>query len=129
MKQIAIISGKGGTGKTSITAALAALAKNKVMADCDVDAADLHLILTPEIRQREKFVSGKTARIDPDKCVQCGQCIDGCRFDAIDGKLVIDPISCEGCGLCARICPAGAIELTDNTCGEWLISNTRFAVS
>ena len=126
MKQIVIISGKGGTGKTVITAAFAALAKNKVMADCDVDAADLHLLLSPKILERYEFRSGKTAKIDRRYCQQCGKCITACRFSAISQDFVVDPISCEGCAFCSYICPAEAIKMEENTSGEWFISDTRF---
>ncbi len=134
MKQIVIISGKGGTGKTIITGAFAALAKNKVMADCDVDAADLHLLLQPEIKKRYEFKSGETAVIDQNKCIQCGKCIEVCRFSAITEnrkpqtahRIIIDPISCEGCAFCSLVCPVGAIKMKENTSGEWFISETRF---
>jgi len=137
LKQIVVISGKGGTGKTVITGALAALAQNKVMADCDVDAADLHLLLSPDIKQRHEFKSGQTAVIDDNLCNQCGRCSDVCRFNAVGFKggkdakeqnsnYVIDPISCEGCGFCAFICPEQAITMQDNISGEWFISDTRF---
>jgi len=126
MKQIVIISGKGGTGKTVITGALAALAENKVMADCDVDAADLHLLLEPKIEQRHEFRSGKTAVIDRDKCVRCGKCRSICRFDAISGDFIVDGVSCEGCAFCSFACPVGAVKMEENISGEWFISNTRF---
>ena len=126
MKQIVIISGKGGTGKTVLTASFAALAKNKVMADCDVDAADLHLLLNPKIKERYEFRSGKTARIDKKLCQQCGKCIVACRFDAIREDFVVDPISCEGCCLCSYICPADAIKMQENLSGEWYISDTKY---
>jgi len=126
MKQIVVISGKGGTGKTVITAAFAALAKNKVMADCDVDAADLHLLLQPNIKERHEFKSGQTARIDKKICQQCGKCIVACRFGAISQDFVVDPISCEGCAFCSYICPVGAIKMEENISGEWFISETRF---
>jgi len=126
MKQIVIISGKGGTGKTVITGAFAALAKNKVMADCDVDAADLHLLLQPNIKERHEFRSGQTARIDKKLCQQCGKCIVACRFGAISQDFMIDPIACEGCAFCSHICPAQAIKMEENIAGEWFISETRF---
>jgi len=126
MKQIVIISGKGGTGKTVITGAFAALAKNKVMADCDVDAADLHLLLQPIIKDRHEFKSGQTAIINKNICQQCGMCISICRFGAISGDFVIDHVSCEGCGFCSHICPAQAIIMKENISGEWFISDTRF---
>ena len=126
MKQILIISGKGGTGKTILTGAFAALVENKVMVDCDVDAADLHLLLSPEIKMRNDFRSGKTAYINKDNCSQCRRCIELCRYDAISDDFVVDPIACEGCSFCSHICPAEAIEMQENESGEWYISNTRF---
>lgn len=126
MKQIVVISGKGGTGKTVITGAFAALAKNKVMADCDVDAADLHLLLQPKIKERHDFRSGLSAAIDKKTCQQCGKCIAVCRFNAISDSFVIDPVSCEGCAFCSHICPVGAIRMEENLAGEWFISETRF---
>ena len=126
MKQIVIISGKGGTGKTVITGAFASLAKNHVMADCDVDAADLHLLLQPKIKERHDFRSGLTALIDKKICQQCGKCIAVCRFSAISDSFVIDHVSCEGCGFCSHICPVGAIKMEENLAGEWFISETRF---
>jgi len=126
MKQIVVISGKGGTGKTVITGAFAALAENKVMADCDVDAADLHLLLQPKIKERHDFRSGLSALIDKKMCQQCGKCIAACRFNAISDGFVIDRVSCEGCGFCSYICPAGAIKMKENLAGEWFISETRF---
>lgn len=126
MKEIVIISGKGGTGKTTITAAFAALAKNKVMADCDVDAADLHLILSPEIQHEEDFYSGKTAFIRENDCTECGKCVEVCQFDAISPNFVVDPVACEGCGVCVYFCPVDAIDFNENLSGHWFISNTRF---
>jgi MinD superfamily P-loop ATPase len=126
MKQIVIISGKGGTGKTVLTASLASLAKNKVMVDCDVDAADLHLLLHPVVKEQFEFRSGQTAIIDKERCVECGKCIDMCRFDAIGKDFTIDPISCEGCGFCSRICEYDAIVMEENISGEWFISDTRY---
>jgi len=134
MKEIVIISGKGGTGKTSVTASLAALADHPVICDCDVDAADLHLVLTPHIRERHKFYSGHEALIIRDNCSGCGLCYDYCRFGAVrrqpvgkgDFLFSIDPLSCEGCGVCVRFCPAVAIEFPERFCGEWFIADTRF---
>lgn len=126
MKQIVVISGKGGTGKTVITGAFAALAKNKVMADCDVDAADLHLLLKPDIKERYRFKSGKTAFIDKKLCTKCEKCISVCRFDAITEDFTIDPVSCEGCAFCSHICPTDSIKMKENIAGEWFVSNTRF---
>jgi len=124
MKQIVIISGKGGTGKTVITASFAALAKNKVMADCDVDAADLYLLLHPEIEETYEF-TGRVARIDKDKCTQCGKCQDVCRFEAIK-DFTVDPISCEGCGVCFYVCPQKAIKMIEDSAGNWFVSETKY---
>ena len=126
MKELVIISGKGGTGKTSILAAFASLAKSKVLCDADVDAADLHLIMDPNIKERHDFQSGHTAVINQDKCTQCGLCRDLCRWNAISEDFVVDPIACEGCGVCHYFCPEEAIDFPLNTCGEWFISDTRF---
>ena len=126
MKQIVVISGKGGTGKTVITASFAALAENKVMADCDVDAADLHLLLNPTIEQRQEFKSGKTAVINKNKCNECGLCQKLCRFEAIKEDFTVDSVSCEGCAFCSYACPQGAIEMRENIAGEWFSSQTRF---
>jgi len=126
MKELVIISGKGGTGKTSLLAGFAAVAKDKVLCDADVDAADLHLVMNPQIRERHDFQSGHTASIDQDKCTRCGLCRDVCRWDSIDEDFVVDPIACEGCGVCCYLCPEKAIDFPLNTCGEWFLSNTRF---
>jgi len=126
VKQIVVISGKGGTGKTILTASFAAIAENKVMADCDVDAADLHLLLAPDIKERHLFKSGKTAVINNDICTGCGKCVKLCRFEAISRDYIVDPIACEGCAFCSFVCPVGAIEMRENTTGEWFISSTRF---
>jgi len=126
VKQIVVISGKGGTGKTVITGALAALVENKVMADCDVDAADLHLLLQPDIKERHEFRSGKTAVIDKEKCIKCGKCLEVCRFGAISKKFIVDGVSCEGCLFCGFVCPEGAIKMEENISGAWFISDTRF---
>ncbi len=126
MKQIVVISGKGGTGKTVLTASFASLAGNKVMADCDVDAADLHLLLKPEIKERYEFRSGVTARIDKDICQECGECISVCRFEAISEDFTVDPVSCEGCTVCSHVCPEGAIVMEENVSGEWYVSETKY---
>jgi MinD superfamily P-loop ATPase len=126
VKELVVISGKGGTGKTSLMAAFASLAKNKALCDADVDAADLHLLTDPEIKERHDFQGGNTAVINPDKCTECGLCRDLCRFDAVSEAFKIDPIECEGCGVCVDFCPERAIDFPVNTCGEWFISDTRF---
>ncbi|HUU50695.1 MAG TPA: ATP-binding protein [Nitrospinota bacterium] len=126
MKQIIVISGKGGTGKTIITASFASLAKNKVMADCDVDAADLHLLLKPVVKERNQFKSGQTAKINKNLCSKCGECVKACHFDAISKDFIIDFLSCEGCAVCSLICPDKAISMEDNLSGEWFISETKY---
>jgi len=126
MKELVIISGKGGTGKTSIIAAFASLIENKILCDADVDAADLHLIMHPEIKERHDFESGHTALINQDKCTECGLCRDLCRWDSISEDFVVDDIGCEGCGVCWYFCPEKAIDFPLNTCGEWYLSETRF---
>ena len=126
MKEILIISGKGGTGKTSLMAAFAALAKDKVLCDADVDAADLHLLTNPQVHRCTDFTSGHTARIDPKLCSGCGMCLDLCRWNCISDSFQVDPIGCEGCGVCVYFCPNQAIEFPENTCGEWMVSETRF---
>jgi len=125
MKELTIISGKGGTGKTSIMGSFASLAKNCVLADADVDAADLHLIIPPTIRQRNDFMGGCKAIINPDQCTQCGECIERCQFNAID-NFIVDTIACEGCGVCVHFCPSDAITFPQRKCGEWFISDTLF---
>jgi MinD superfamily P-loop ATPase len=126
MKELVVVSGKGGTGKTSIISAFAALAENKVLCDADVDAADLHLIMAPEIRERHDFRGGRKAFIDNGKCTECGLCRELCRWDAIGENFVVDAISCEGCGVCWYFCPEKAIDFPEQTCGEWYVSETRF---
>ncbi len=130
MKEILVVSGKGGTGKTSITAALASLFKTAVLADCDVDAADMHLILKPEILSTHDFMSGHEAVIRQEDCIACGQCSPKCRFEAIrateDGTYAVDPFACEGCGVCVWTCPVNAIEFPESHCGQWFESKTRF---
>jgi len=125
MKEVVVLSGKGGTGKTCIVASLAALAQSKVMADCDVDAADLHLLLKPLIQQEQEFWSGQVAVIDEEGCTQCGLCQDLCRFEAIK-DFKVDPIPCEGCGFCSHICPDEAITMKENLSGHWFISDTKY---
>ena len=126
MKQLTIISGKGGTGKTTLTAAFASLAENAVFADCDVDAADLHLILKPDIKKTQIFTGLKVAVLDNAKCIECGKCIEHCRFGAINELFNIKPGNCEGCGVCEFICPENAIHLEDRLSGHAYISESRF---
>lgn len=126
MKELLVISGKGGTGKTSITAAFASLATNMVMCDADVDAADLHLLMNPAPREINNFVGGNLASINLEKCVECGLCRELCRFDAISEDFVIDPIGCEGCGVCYDFCPEKAIDFPQQVCGRWFISDAKF---
>jgi len=125
MKEVVVLSGKGGTGKTIIVGSLAALAERKVLADCDVDAADLHLLLSPLERERNEFWSGQVACIDPDRCNECGLCEELCRFHAIK-DFRVDEVSCEGCGLCRHVCPTEAITMRDNMAGYWFISDTKY---
>ncbi len=135
-KELLVISGKGGTGKTSLTAAFSILASRgdtkSVLADCDVDAADLHLILSPTINKQEKFLAGHEAVIRPDDCVKCGACYARCRFGAVrksaggagQASFTIDPLACEGCGVCVHACPVGAIDFPVAECGQWFLSST-----
>jgi len=129
MKEIVVISGKGGTGKTSVTASFSALAAGDlVAADCDVDAADMHLLLKPDMAHAEDFYSGETAVIEPAACIACGRCYQVCRFNAVQaaGKVfAVDPLSCEGCGYCARICPTKAITNHPEKVGVCYTSRTR----
>lgn len=126
MHELVVISGKGGTGKTSILAAFASLADKKVLCDADVDAADLHLIMNPALTARHDFQSGHDAVIDAAKCTRCGLCRDLCRWNAIREDFTVDPIDCEGCGVCVHFCPEKAIGFPEKTCGEWYVSETRF---
>lgn len=129
MKEIVVISGKGGTGKTSLTASFALLGgREVVVADCDVDAADMHLLLQPDFAQAEDFYSGLLARIDADRCTNCAACAEVCRFEAIpviDGQHTIDELACEGCGYCPRVCPEEAISMEERNVGQWFISTTK----
>lgn len=125
MKQVTILSGKGGTGKTTITASFAALSKNALFADCDVDASNLHLLLNPEIKETNEFMGLNVAYIDPEKCIQCGKCIELCRFNAIE-DYVVDPIHCEGCKTCVVNCPVEAIQFNPRISGHAYISETKY---
>ena len=129
MKQITIISGKGGTGKTTLVASFAALAGNLVIADCDVDAPDLHLLLHPEIVKEEEFKGLNVAAIDKSKCIECGICAEACRFKAIsDTKsgYAVNPTRCEGCGVCVFVCDSDAVVLTERISGHAFISKTKY---
>lgn len=126
MKELVVISGKGGTGKTTITAAFATLADNKIVADCDVDAADLHIIMNPKIQSQGEFIGGNVPVINQELCTQCGLCKELCRFDAITEEYVVDKINCEGCGVCYNFCPENAIDFKPAVTGKWFISKTRF---
>jgi len=126
LKQITILSGKGGTGKTTITAAFVVLAKKAVVADCDVNAPDLHMLLHPEILETREFRGSKIAVIDESKCIKCGICREKCRFDAITQDLTVDPFSCEGCGVCTIICPVNAVTLTERISGYAHISKIKY---
>ncbi len=135
MKQIAVISGKGGTGKTVLVGALATIEKKAIFADCDVDAANLHLLLNPVIKKAEIFYGRKIASINQKKCIKCGRCLYLCRFTAVkviktdDGKLknlIIDNTTCEGCGVCVWNCPVNAIDFDKKVCGEVFISDTKY---
>ena len=127
MKQITVLSGKGGTGKTTITASFAVLAHNLVIADCDVDAPDLHMLLHPKPVETQEFKGPKLAEIDPTKCVECGLCQETCRFEAIT-NFKVDPILCEGCSTCTLVCPEDAISLKERTSGQAYISKTKFGL-
>jgi len=135
MKQILVISGKGGTGKTVLTSSLAVLAKGAVLADCDVDAADLHLLLHPVVKEVQDFWSGQKAAIDDEQCINCGRCLSLCRFEAVKTlknqngslkKLAIDPVACEGCRVCYYTCPVDAIRMEDRLSGQLFISETKY---
>lgn len=133
MRELVVISGKGGTGKTSLVASLAILAERPVIADCDVDAANLHLVLRPTILERQEFFSGHQAVIDPAACTGCAACFDHCRFGAVVPSatrsaatvFAVDPGACEGCGVCVRVCPEQAVAFPQRHCGQWLVSTTR----
>lgn len=134
MKEMVVISGKGGTGKTTLVASFAALSERKILVDCDVDAADLHLVLNPRIERRQDFSGGKKAFILRDRCTGCGKCFEVCRFSAIstvsspegESRFEVDPIACEGCGLCARLCPVNAVRCEPVVNGQWFVSRTIY---
>jgi MinD superfamily P-loop ATPase len=134
MKELVVVSGKGGTGKTSLVASFAALAEKPVLADCDVDAADLHLVLAPKATETHVFVGGHVAVVREADCSGCGGCLALCRFGAMrEGRdaqggpiFTVDPFSCEGCGVCVHFCPRGAVDFPDRESGAWMVSDTRF---
>ncbi len=128
LNEITVLSGKGGTGKTSLSAAFATIHKNMVVADCDVDAANLHLILQPQNYVTERFITGSKAQIDYDHCKNCGLCINYCRFDAIkyvNGKVTIIETSCDGCALCEKVCTSGVVSMIQSDKSNWFIGNYR----
>jgi len=132
MKQLVVLSGKGGTGKTTVAASLAHLASaegSPILVDADVDAPNLELLLQPQVMQETPFYGGKVAKIDQARCIQCGDCYEACRFDAImcgGGDYWVDSVACEGCAACFYVCPSGAIEMRESLGGRWFRSHTRF---
>jgi MinD superfamily P-loop ATPase len=126
MRELVVISGKGGTGKTTILASFAALAGRSVLADCDVDAPDLYLLLHPEISYQEEFRGGQLAVINQERCLRCGRCREVCRFEAITPEFSVEPLDCEGCGACRVVCPAEAVELVERTAGDWFKGDTKY---
>ncbi|MCR4665672.1 MAG: ATP-binding protein [Desulfovibrio sp.] len=129
LREIVVISGKGGTGKTSLTAAFAALAHDAIFCDLDVDVPDLHIILQPTVEEKSVFMGGNTALIDPARCVGCGTCLEVCSFAAIrdEGAVCrVDQDLCEGCSVCVALCPEKAISFPEAICGDWCVSQTRF---
>ncbi|MFO7952736.1 MAG: ATP-binding protein [Bacillota bacterium] len=127
MKKITVISGKGGTGKTSLVGAFASLAGGDVvLVDGDVDAANLSLITGSDLLETHEFYASKVADIDREKCNSCGLCLDLCRFEAISKDYLVDPVNCEGCSFCAHACPEGAINMREKTSGQWYVSDTNY---
>lgn len=130
MHEIVVISGKGGAGKTTVCAAFAHLAQNKIICDLDVDAPDLHILLRPEVQETHPFIAGNEAVIREESCIACGRCAELCRFDAVvrreDGRCAVDPLRCEGCGVCVALCPQQAVDFPETRCGDWYVSQTRF---
>ena len=125
MRQLVVTSGKGGTGKTTVTACFVALAGRLVIADADVEAPNQHLLLQPKVIEKKDYKGAKIAVKEPDKCDQCGKCEEYCRFDAIQ-ELEIDETSCEGCGVCVFVCPTGALRLEDDITGGTMVSETEY---
>ena len=126
MRQILFLSGKGGTGKTTVAGAFAALWGDKILADCDVDAANLHLLLDVVQQSSGTYEGSSLAAIDLDRCTACGRCVDACRFHAISRPIQVDPFLCEGCGTCVTVCPENAAALEPRTSGQWLVGTSRF---
>jgi MinD superfamily P-loop ATPase len=124
--RLLVMSGKGGTGKTTVMASLAALADEPILADCDVDAPDLHLLLDPEVRESHEYLGLQLATIDDLLCTKCGSCHQVCRYDAISEDIILDESSCEGCTACSIVCPEGAITMEDRVAGDVFVSSTRF---
>ncbi len=126
MKEIVVISGKGGTGKTSLAGAFASLADEPILADCDVDAPDLHILTSPIIREKRDFVGSQVAAIDSGLCTRCRACLEACRFGAISEDFAVGEFRCENCGVCQLVCPAGAVAFKARRSGVLFISDTRF---
>ena len=124
-REILVISGKGGTGKTTLASSFALLPPEKVVVDADVDAPDLHIILKPQVLEAQRFMGGRVAKIDPHKCDQCGICRDLCRYDAIDPNFQVDSVACDGCALCYFACPKEAVTLEEKEAGTWFLSRSR----
>lgn len=124
MKELVLISGKGGTGKTCLASSFAFLASHPVICDCDVEAPNLHILLQPEIQQTSSFSASRKAHLDVELCIYCGLCMEMCRFDAIQDYQV-SPLDCEGCAFCSRLCPVGAIRMEEHCSGEWYTSDTE----
>jgi len=124
-REVVVVSGKGGTGKTSIVGALASLISNRVAADCDVDAANLHMILNPEVIEEKEFIGGKKASIDPSRCTECGTCRQVCLFHAISEAFVVDRRACEGCGACYFLCPVGAVDFSSSQAGSCYVCKDK----
>jgi MinD superfamily P-loop ATPase len=126
VKELVVISGKGGTGKTTLLGSFAALAGGSALADCDVDAPDLYLLLHPDIHHQDEFRAGQLAVVDEESCTRCGRCLEVCRFEAITPDLKVEPLNCEGCGACRVVCPVGAVELQERVAGDWFRGTTKY---